>query len=540
MTDSIATIINSAEEIRDPLDDLIERAKADAGAPFVAEMTERLAVLSKTDKAAFERWRAQLKAVGVRVGELDRAIAQVDRAWKAPTQGTALEWEKDEPWPQPVNGVALLEEIVTNIRRFLVLPEHAAEAMALWAVVAHTLDVWIISPRLAFVSPEKRCGKTTALSIMQHLVPKPLPASNITAAAVFRSIEMATPTLLIDEADTFLRDSNDLRGILNSGHNRAQAYVIRTVGDDHTPARFRTWAPVVIAMIGELPDVLNDRSIAISLRRKRPQDSIERFRLDRVQGFQPLRRMIVRWAADALSVLRQREGGVPQGLHDRAADNGRPLIAIADVVGGDWPELARRAALALTDLNDEGSASTLVLRDLKALFEEVGADRLATQFILDRLHQMEERPWPEWRQGKPLTARQLSSLLRPFGATSGTLRFANGGMAKGFTRKSLEDAFGRYVPDAAVTASQPPESNYSGACIAVTGPTSVTDPKIHDGKEINGCDVVTDASSQEGARTEDPLEIPEFLRRTASGSNAVTGRRSQDEPDMTSAVDCNL
>ena len=75
----IAEVIDNAEEIRDPLDDLVERTNADPGAAFVPEMLEWLAVLKQEDRAAFETLRARLKAAGCRVTELDEVIADKSR-----------------------------------------------------------------------------------------------------------------------------------------------------------------------------------------------------------------------------------------------------------------------------------------------------------------------------------------------------------------------------------------------------------------------------------------------------------------------------
>jgi putative DNA primase/helicase len=77
-------------------------------------------------------------------------------------------------------------------------------------------------------------------------------------------------SLLVDEADSFLGEKEELRGILNSGHTRDAAYVVRTVGDEHEPRRFSTWAAKAVAMIGHLPDTLADRSIIIPMRRRAP------------------------------------------------------------------------------------------------------------------------------------------------------------------------------------------------------------------------------------------------------------------------------
>ena len=166
--------------------------------------------------------------------------------------------------------------------RHVVLPVGGADAAALWTLHAHAHDTAAISPILAITSPTPECGKTTLLTLLGALVPKPLAASNITAAPLFRAVEKWRPTLLIDEADTFLRDSDELRGIINSGHNRGAAFVIRSVGDDHEPRQFMTWAPKVIALIGKLPPTLASRAIHIEMRRLGPGETVEPVRADRL------------------------------------------------------------------------------------------------------------------------------------------------------------------------------------------------------------------------------------------------------------------
>jgi DNA repair photolyase len=120
--------------------------------------------------------------------------------------------EEPTPWPDEVDGADLLDGIVGVFKRYLALPDGSAEAFALWTLHTYTIDAASVSPFLALNSPEKRCGKTSALTLLDALVKKPLTASNITPAALFRSVEEWRPTLLIDEADTFIRKSDDLRG----------------------------------------------------------------------------------------------------------------------------------------------------------------------------------------------------------------------------------------------------------------------------------------------------------------------------------------
>src|SRR5262249_36075897 len=139
-------------------------------------------------------------------------------------------------------GASLLTEISAFLVRHVFLPTGAADALAVWVVHTYCFDVSRHTPRVAFTSPEKRCGKTTALDALRLLVCAPLPTANVTAAAIFRTIELAHPTLLIDEADTFLRDSDDLRGILNAGHKRDEQ-VIRCVGENAEPRAFSVFSP---------------------------------------------------------------------------------------------------------------------------------------------------------------------------------------------------------------------------------------------------------------------------------------------------------
>lgn len=359
-------------------------------------------------------------------------------------QGRALAFENPTPWPEPVDGPELLGELKEAIRRFVVLGEAALNVLALWVVHTYVFDVAWITPRLAITSPEKRCGKTLVLTLLRYLVSKPLMTANASAAAVFRCVENVRPTLLIDEADTFLRGKDELRGILNSGHQR-DGCVLRTVGDDHEPRAFSTFAPSAIAMIGELPDTLADRAIAVPMVRKKASEKVERLRMDRLSPFEELRRRVLRWAIDSREVLAQADPEVPDELNDRAADNWRALVAIADAAGGDWPALTRQAALETSSTEgDDLSARVWLLEDLRSLFEREGTDKLFSREIVAKLIEMEERPWPEWKAGKPLTVRQLARLLQPFGIKPRQVRI-DATTAKGYRLEHCQDAFERYL-----------------------------------------------------------------------------------------------
>ncbi len=362
-------------------------------------------------------------------------------------QGRTVEFSEPAPWPEPVDGAMLLADVAAAFTRYVALPPLAEVAAALWTVHAHALEAAAASPLLALTSPEKRCGKTTTLSLLARLVPRALLSSNISPASLFRIVEKYSPTLLVDEADSFLRDKEELRGILNSGHTRDAAYVVRTVGDENEPRRFSTWAAKAVALIGHLPDTLADRSLVVPMRRRAAGEQVERLRLDRPGGFEDLRRRAARWAADRLGELRGADPEVPGELGDRAADNWRPLLAIADLAGGEWPEWARRAALALSGNGSEprDSVREQLLADIREAFEERGPGRLLTEDLLQDLRAREDRPWGEWRGGHPLSAVQLARLLKPFGVRPRLFR-TGPKVARGYEPESFADAFSRYLP----------------------------------------------------------------------------------------------
>jgi Protein of unknown function (DUF3631) len=393
--------------------------------------------------------------LGCRVPTLRRhvEIARGDTGDTSAGQGRALDLSAPEPWPELVDGAELLTALAAAIRRHVVLGTSEATATALWVVAAYAFDAFTIFPRLLVTAPEKRCGKTTLLDVLSRLVPKPLGTSNITAAALFRVIEAVRPTLLLDEADTYARGNEELRGVLNAGH-RHDGAVIRTVGDDHEPRQFSAWAPVALAAIGGLPGTVEDRSVIIGLRRRRPDEAVAPLRLDRTGELDELARKVVRWSADHAGELGQADPAMPAVIINRAADNWRPLIAVADLAGGEWTQRARDAAAELSGGDDLESIRVTLLADIRAAFTTKSADRMSSEEMAAQLGTLDDRPWPEYRAGRPITKAQIARLLKPLHISPGTIRLADGRTAKGYYLSAFADAFVRYLLQQNVTTSQ--------------------------------------------------------------------------------------
>jgi hypothetical protein len=221
-----------------------------------------------------------------------------------------------------------------------------------------------------------RSGKTTLLSVLSCLVRNPISSSNMTPATVFRIIEMLEPTLLIDEADTFLR-SNGLHGVINSGHKRNNAIVFRM--DKGLVRPFSTWAPIAIAGIGNQVATIEDRSILVALNRRRHDETVSKLTRETKDELSQLRQCVERWTLvhlDAIEAVRLVE--VP-GLSDRAEDNWQPLLAIATVAGAESLAKAKTAALALyrEKLESDDEYLPKLLQDIRDAFGD--ADKIASE-----------------------------------------------------------------------------------------------------------------------------------------------------------------
>jgi hypothetical protein len=240
--------------------------------------------------------------------------------------------------------------------------------------------------------------------------------------------------------------------ILNSGHTKVAANIIRNVeiNGEHQPRRFSTWAPKAIATIGSLSDTLEDRAVVVTLQRKPPTAKVERLRRRDSDEFAELRSKAARWAADNVERLKEPDPKTPDSLNDRAADNWRPLLAIADLAGGELPSRARDAAGILSGEGHDASAINVeLLGDIRTAFGE--SECMTSADLVAALVADPERPWATWTRGdKPLTQNGLARMLQPFAIISETVHPIGRSHAKGYKRTRFEDAWTAYL------SGQPP------------------------------------------------------------------------------------
>jgi len=511
--------------------DAVKEAFMKIGEPDNGGEIARLAALSPIE---YDKQReASAERLGCRVSTLDAEVKKHREATEHKKECVSLCGDV-EPCDEPVNLAELLDDVRATIRQFIVCEPETATAAALWIGFTWIIDHVQVAPLAIITAPEKRCGKTQLLDIIGRLSRRSLFASNISPAATFRVIEAKSPTLLIDEADAFFRDNEELRGVINSGHTRTSAYVIRTVGDNFEVKQFSTWAAKAIAGIGKLSDTIMDRAVILPLRRKGPEEKIKRLRHAEPGLFEMLARKLARFGKDHGAAIGRTSPALPGALNDRAQDNWEPLLAIADFAGGRWPADSRRAALAISgDGKDNRSAGEELLSDIRDIFDSASVERIALADLHKRLIDDETAPWATLNRGKPMSPRQLGARLKGFGIVAKAVHISAYEKPKGFHRKSFADAWTRYIDRAAPdgsAASSPdtPSPPVTRSPSSVSSEKQVTEPvteKVGDGhppfQSPNDVEV-TESEVTENVNPWSPEKSPERPNVTRQGDQ-VTG-----------------
>jgi hypothetical protein len=405
---------------------------------------QRIAELAKQPQLKYAQCSKQeAKSLGITVAALNKLVAEQRK--KVSEREFLPHWNV-EPWPEDVDGDALLDELRNYFRRYVVLPEEVDVALALWVLHTWVFECFDVTPYLAITSPTPRCGKTVLMTMLYWLCCRAKKTDSMSKAVIYRSVDADRPTLVLDEVSWICSLDDERAGIVNGGFER-NGFVETCEGEGAAikPRRWSTYCPKALGMIGRLTPTLMDRSIAIRMRRKISGEIVERLRRRDNDEHAELRQKCRRWADDNAAALRTVPELVARGLDDRAVDCWEPLLIIAKQAGGEWLGRALYAARVLSSERDQPSIGVELLADIgKALGRD---DAMCTADLLKALNSDPERPWVEWLNGKPLTAKQLGNLLRPFGIISETVHIPGLADAKGYKRVRFEDAWRRYLPE---------------------------------------------------------------------------------------------
>ncbi len=329
--------------------------------------------------------------------------------------------------------------------------EYQQTAASLWVAVTWTIEQFDVAPYLLITAPERQSGKTRLLEVLEHVVRKPILASSISPAALYRVVDKEHPTILLDEIDAIYGPkavgNEDLRSLINAGHRRGVKSYRMGGGAKTKLESFDAFSTKALAGIDggrHLPDTIDDRSILIRLQRRAPDEQLTRYRQREAakEGRELAQRVDAVLAA--FKIMEWPE--MPIGLSDRATDVWEPLISIADAAGGEWPDTAREAAESIYGTPDpaDDSLGVRLLADIRTVMKTI--DRIASTELIAALVDLDEAPWSEL-YGKPLSQRKLADLLRPFGINSHTVRTGEGslGTSKGYTLGDFAGSWKRYL-----------------------------------------------------------------------------------------------
>jgi hypothetical protein len=448
----------------DTLKKLLTEARCDLGkfddAAFLNEVC-------RLDDIAYDHARVTaLKLLGLgKRDTLDKERNATRKRW-AETPGNAEippVPDDDQPWLEPVTDIGpVLDTALAEVTRYVIAPPHRLATAVLWSAAAHLfsrMDLGFdVAPRLGIRSKVRGSGKSTLLECVENLTPRPVLAGSISPSSIFRFIEEMRATLLIDEADNVVNKNNnpDLLAILNSGHRRRTAYVIRSVPTENggwAPARFNTFTGIAFAGLETLTETLQDRCLGLPLHKATREEKPEHL----VNGYSPVliacRRKFARWAADLQELAAVT---LPPEFFNRAGDNWLGLFSIAEAAGGEWPDRVRRAAME--GISEEDSNISLrLLDDIWQTLAEKKVVRMHTSALLPALVNLEEAPWKTANNGRAIDDYWLRETLKEFlprpanpeeaRALSASRQWREGGSKphKGYTEGHLREAWKRYL-----------------------------------------------------------------------------------------------
>lgn len=364
----------------------------------------------------------------------------------------SLDLNNVEPFEHEVDCDALMEGLIGVIKNHVVISDHDALSVALWSINTWCYGQFQRCPLLLINAPERECGKTQLLKVVEKLVFKPMETANITLAALFRLITKYWPTLLIDEADTFMDGKTEFAGVVNKGYEKG-GFVVRVeaVGKEFAECVYKVYGPKVMAGImleRHLPSATISRGIQIPMKRKTKDDSVQRLRSADPKVFKDLRSRILKFVIDNKDVLAKGWDEMPQELSDRQQDNWEPLLAIAHCLGEVWYRKACDAALKnCEETVPPKSSSNQLLEDIREVLSGYTEKYIPSADLLEKLHEDEDMDWRTYNHGKPLSARQLAKFMSAYGIKTKTVRMKEGYTPKGYEVREFADAFARYLPD---------------------------------------------------------------------------------------------
>ncbi len=340
-----------------------------------------------------------------------------------------------------------LDTVRAAIEPYLVATPEQLDLVTLWAAHTHVYDAFHASPRLSIRSMAPRCGKSTLLAIVKCLSARGEHIGHTTGPSLYTLIDQEHPTVIMDEADQvwgksgFSKAMKVVQAVMNDGYTRDGTARVTRGGES---VKLSTFGPAAFGGIGRLPEAMSSRSLPVMLTSGTPAEVFD----SALEGAEltMLSQDLNLWLRQE-DVMRQLKAASPRpevaGIGDpRTRQIMAPLIAIADIAGGDWPERAVKAArFAFLGLTDTPllSRPQMALRDAMDYWPADTAVLSGTE-IMSALVCMPESTWGSvFTLGTRSGERFLATLLRTVGVEAGN-HSAGGAQTWGYSREALCDA----------------------------------------------------------------------------------------------------
>lgn len=394
-----------------------------------------------------------------------------------PTLPDAPEWTPPaaafQPPMTPIEAANITGELLEKCRawiwRYIIVSDEQAVIMAAWLLHTYVPDVAESTPYIHITAPEKACGKSRLMEVLEALAAAPIRSGGMTAPALVRCIDSMNPTIFLDEMDAQLGGDKEyaeaIRGILNEGFRKGGKFY-KCDGKTNALREFNAYCPKCFAGIGKLPETVASRSVAIEMRRKLPGETVEPFRQKAVKAAAlPIKTALEVWKARGASSLVERiQPATIDSLIDRQNDIAEPLLCIAQLAGDGWLQRVTSALQTVFKAAgvEDGSCGATLLADIRTVFDERKTDSVPSKELAECLCEIEGRPWAEWNHGKPMSANNLARQLKKHHIHSLKIRFGSGPV-QGYRRGDFEDAWLRYCP---IPLSQPEQPEQPAPSLA--------------------------------------------------------------------------
>ena len=353
----------------------------------------------------------------------------------------------------------ILDFLELTIGEYLICSPAQRSVLALWILHTYTFSAAHFTPYLNIYSPVEESGKSTCMAILRSLCARPWWAAGTSPAIFKKRVSTGYPTVLLDNWQTVFRssDKNQFTGFLLNGCDQARDVASVDPLKEKTLANlWQTFCPKAFAGMESLPPSLARHSIPIVLQRRKPQETVKSaLNLLVPECAVKLTSWMQRWAKEnevrVSNTFESDEfqGDMWLGLSPHQQNCGKALMAVAEVIGGDWPMKAYEALEEIfSDYNESQFSPVQLLSDIRDAFAHLGnQERIFTAELLPYLHGLDHRTYYEWsKKGDPINAHALSALLRKhFGIYSRSQRRGKEKF-RGYQQSDFQEAWERYLP----------------------------------------------------------------------------------------------